>query len=215
MSLKDRVEEFVGRCLAHYSAPRIRGPKAIHGAVWGTNLFHPHEIAVLDTPLLQRLRRIYQTGLCFLTFPSATHTRFEHVLGVAVMATRFVRKVNRKSRFDEPLIKPDPARGELASIRMAALLHDVGHGFSSHISEQLYQWRENLQEFLKRDRFSGKKPSEVLSYLIVTSGTFKKWFKTNILDVYREEDVGINLDHVGDLIIGAPPAGKKKRGFAP
>jgi hypothetical protein len=56
----------------------VREAKAIHDPLLGTNLFKPHEIALLDTPLVQRLRYITQTGLVYLTFPGARHTRLEH-----------------------------------------------------------------------------------------------------------------------------------------
>ncbi len=51
--------------------------KIVHDSVWGTQLFEGWEIAIMDLPLLQRLRGIHQTSLAYLTFPTALHTRFE------------------------------------------------------------------------------------------------------------------------------------------
>jgi len=68
MTLEDRVEQFVDSLLpTNYSPRRVRGRKVIHDAVWGTNVFFAHEIAVIDSPLMQRLRWIAQTGLAYLT----------------------------------------------------------------------------------------------------------------------------------------------------
>jgi HD superfamily phosphohydrolase len=210
MTLEDRVAEFVDRYLGVYRPPKVRGRKAIHDTVWGTNLFHEHEIAVLNTPLLQRLRRIFQTGLAFLTYPSATHTRFEHTLGVTVMASRFVEKVNEKYPATRPLIDPDHQKGDLAAIRMAALMHDSGHGFFSHISEEVYQWDHSLQHYLKQDRFAHCKASEILAYLIVKSQPFQRWFEDHVRDPYA---VRIDPNFVADLIIGVPPLGNRRKGF--
>jgi len=63
--------------------------KVIHDTTWGTNYFEPHEISLINTPLLQRLRYISQMGFTSYIYPSARHSRFEHSLGV----TSFVNKM--------------------------------------------------------------------------------------------------------------------------
>jgi hypothetical protein len=75
--------------------------------------------ALLDTPAVQRLRRIRQLGTVQLVYPSANHTRFEHSLGVYHLANRAV----------DCLGVSGPAAER---VRAAALLHDVGHGPYSH-----------------------------------------------------------------------------------
>jgi len=69
------------------------GMKVIHDPLWGSRLFYPWEIALLDTPLLQRLRRIYQLGTAYLTYPSGVHNRFSHSLGVTVLAGRLINRL--------------------------------------------------------------------------------------------------------------------------
>jgi len=80
------------------------------------------EKELVDKPELQRLRRIRQLGLTSLVYPSATHTRFQHSLGVMHTAGRFAESLG----LDEQRKK---------ELRIAGLLHDIGHGPFSHASE--------------------------------------------------------------------------------
>lgn len=91
--LRDKVNEFVAQSLDGYVPTEVRGHKVIHDTIWGSNLFCRHEVAVLDLPFLQRLRRISQVDFVPLVWPSANHNRFEHTLGVTVMADRLARAV--------------------------------------------------------------------------------------------------------------------------
>ncbi len=82
--------------------------------------------ALIDTPEMQRLRRITQTAFCNLIYPSANHTRFEHSIGVYYL-------MNRASFFQNWSGRD----AELLSI--AALLHDVGHSAFSHTLEPIVE----------------------------------------------------------------------------
>jgi HD superfamily phosphohydrolase len=90
--------------------------------------------ALLDTPEMQRLRRIKQLGVTHLVFPGAEHSRFTHAIGAAHVMTRLIRRL--RALHDElpfwQRLASDLARDALA----AALLHDVGHGPYSHLFEQ-------------------------------------------------------------------------------
>jgi HD superfamily phosphohydrolase len=79
---------------------------------------------LLDTPPVQRLRRISQLGTVTLVYPSANHTRFEHSLGVYHLADRALKGLGIEGRQAE-------------RVRAAALLHDVGHAPYSHNVEEL------------------------------------------------------------------------------
>lgn len=81
-----------------------------------------NELRLLDTPPLQRLRRIKQLANAHLVYPAACHTRFEHSLGVLRVATLMARQLQ---------IEGD----DLTTLRYAALLHDIGHGPFSHVFE--------------------------------------------------------------------------------
>ncbi|ELY66834.1 HD domain-containing protein [Natrinema versiforme] len=79
---------------------------------------------LLDTPELQRLRRISQLGTVSLVYPSANHTRFEHSLGVYHLACEALEQLGVEGRQAE-------------RVHAAAMLHDVGHGPFSHNLEAL------------------------------------------------------------------------------
>lgn len=83
---------------------------------------------LLDTPAVQRLRRVSQLGTVSLVYPSANHTRFEHSLGVYHLADRAIGHLG---------LRHDRAE----HVRAAALLHDVGHGPFSHNLEGLLHRR--------------------------------------------------------------------------
>ena len=88
------------------------------------------ERVLLDHPWLQRLRQIHQLQTAWWVYPSAEHTRFQHVVGTMHMASRAVQALYPSLQE----ICPDvPSRGFVeCTMRLAALLHDVGHGPFGH-----------------------------------------------------------------------------------
>ena len=84
-------------------------------------------LALIDTPEVQRLRRIRQLGLAHFVYPGAEHSRFTHSIGVMWIITRIIERFARAYGID-----PDQA----FPARCAALLHDVGHGPFSHVLER-------------------------------------------------------------------------------
>ena len=111
--------------LAH-SPYRIRDP--IHGNIHVTAA----ERDLLLHPVMLRLRRIKQLGFSEYVYPGATHNRFGHSLGVMHMATRLFDKL-----FEGPdsLLDPRDRPRLRQAVRLAALVHDVGHAPLSHMSE--------------------------------------------------------------------------------
>lgn len=106
----------------NFEAYRIRDP--IHSFI----CLSDQELKVVNTQIFQRLRRIRQLAMADLVYPGATHTRFEHSLGVLHIADKIARQLEAAK-----VIKPL----DHIPIRLAALLHDLGHGPFSHISEYL------------------------------------------------------------------------------
>jgi len=94
----------------------------------------PGEQQILDTPWLQRLRRIHQLQSAWWVFPTAEHSRFSHLLGAMHLATVFARRVDGSLRAAFP-DAPSPACVE-STLRLAGLLHDVGHGPFGHFFDR-------------------------------------------------------------------------------
>jgi len=80
---------------------------------------------LLDTRAMQRLRRIKQMGFAWLVYFGAEHSRFGHALGAFHIAQRLTRRL---------ALAPEVAR----HVKVAALLHDVGHGPFSHAWEHVF-----------------------------------------------------------------------------
>ena len=87
---------------------------------------------IVDTPQFQRLRYIRQLGLVHLVYPGATHTRFEHALGVYHLARRAIARLKDSERAGDQTVW----RG-CRLIPYAALVHDIGHYPLSHALEEL------------------------------------------------------------------------------
>ena len=93
--------------------------------------------ALIATSEFQRLRRIRQLGVAEFVFPSATHTRFAHSIGVFHTARTLINIIRRE--VGEEGFDRDKNRAEVAAI--AALLHDLGHGPFSHTFESVQKSR--------------------------------------------------------------------------
>jgi len=100
----------------------IRDP--VHGYIKVTEV----ERDLIDSPFVQRLRRIHQLAGSYLVFPGAVHTRFEHVIGTMHLAGEVAESLSFGSNL---------AKDQVQEIRLAALLHDVGHGPFSHMYEEV------------------------------------------------------------------------------
>lgn len=196
---KEKIEKFVSKLFLAYKPRKVKDRKVIHEAIHGSTVFFEHEIAILDSPLLQRLRKIHQNGLAYLTYPTSTHTRFDHTIGVVSVVDKYVDAINESLELGQEKLQiiKDPYKGDYANLRMAALLHDCGHCFFSHTSEELYRNHSVIKSLVScNSNLNGRKPHEILSFYIVKSKTFIKWFEENI------QNVGIDLYEVANLIIG-------------
>lgn len=112
-------------------APPPRYPaEIIRDPLWDNIRLDRSALLALDTPAVQRLRYIRQVGHSFLVYPGATHTRFEHALGAYHLTRRALAAL-------EELGEIEPAGPqECLAVRMAALLHDIGHYPFSHALEE-------------------------------------------------------------------------------
>ena len=148
---------------------RLEIRDSIHGFIHRRN----REQQIIDTPLFQRLRRIKQLALASLVYPGALHTRFEHSIGCMHIA----------GRVSHQLQLPDD---EQQLLRLTALVHDIGHGPFSHVSEEILKG------------VSGKKQAhELLTFRIIKAS---KLLAGPLSDNEREEIVGILEGTRGDSL---------------
>ena len=114
----------------------------------------PRIVRLIDTRAFQRLNRISQLGLVAKVYPGATHSRFEHSLGVYRNALAFVRRLSQFPAFLNQVENSD-----LEALVVAALLHDVGYWPYCHPIEDiglatLPQHETVADSILKTDEFS-------------------------------------------------------------
>jgi HD superfamily phosphohydrolase len=142
----------------------IRDP--IHGFIEYKEI----EEKLINTCVFQRLRNIKQLALANYVYPGAVHTRFEHSLGVMHLAGKIAKNLN----IDKDRIK---------IIRIAGLLHDIGHGPFSHVSEQLLEkYSNNLKSLV--DKYDAENAHELMSILIIKNNKeIGKIFKEDKIEV--------------------------------
>ncbi len=197
----------------------IKSSKVIHDNLWGTSKYYWPELALIDSPVLQRLRDIHQTGLAYHVYPSAHHSRFEHTLGVVVVASRIFDAIveNSRGELDDILTSIWPGADINDNItrlkqelRLAALLHDTGHSLYSHTSEKVYSSIRLLNEASDElSKFTGKRKGagEVISFCICLTNSIR-----SIIDRARAQLKGtdrskirireIDLTNVALMIVG-------------
>jgi HD superfamily phosphohydrolase len=202
MQIRDRIEKYVEQYLPPDTrrwCQQYRGKKKIvHDALWGTFQLRAHEVALLDTPLLQRLRLLHQTGGVYHTYPSAHHTRFEHTLGVLCQAGRLCTALRGSS--DAPDARVDISFEN--DVRFAALLHDTGHGPFSHTSEQFFSALDPMAEVRREHEvLADAGAGELLSYLIVRSKRFRDF--VHVLN--ETHNLALDCDRIAGTITGTMP----------
>jgi hypothetical protein len=138
--------------------------------VWQNIRLEPAAAGIVDTPEFQRLRRVKQLGFAHLVYPGAVHTRFLHALGVYHLTTRAIERL-RESGDLERLSAAE--RDAVPLVRLAALLHDVGHYAFSHAMEELGAEALPGHHEEVADRFLGAEPiHSILSTIGSGSATF-------------------------------------------
>src|SRR5437016_11237961 len=98
-------------------------------------------MSIIGQLAFQRLRRVRQLAWTDLVYPGAVHTRFEHSLGVMHTATMLYDSIHRNSAevLKQQLAFTEDGLGrDRQLVRLAALLHDVGHTPFSHSAEDLF-----------------------------------------------------------------------------
>jgi len=203
-SLQGEVDEWVEEVLHGYTLPANAGSKIVRDAVHGYITLEPHEVAIVDSPIVQRLRYIHQTALAYLVYPSATHTRFEHSLGVLKAVGNMVAGL-RRNGFGK--LADD---GMLRELRAAAILHDIGHVLFSHLGESILSERfGDLFEQIKvgaKPRFARANAGEILAYVMITGDPFRKYIE----DVATAYGVDMDVTKMAAYIVGDAPSDQER-----
>lgn len=102
--------------------------KHVHDNVHGNIYLDPLSLKFIDTEQFQRLRDLKQLGAAHMVYPGAVHTRFEHSLGVYWLAGEAVQMLKKYQGLELGIDNFD-----IQTVKLAGLLHDVGHGPFSHL----------------------------------------------------------------------------------
>lgn len=216
--LFQEIQSFVKSSLSEYNNTIERdgfcfSDKDIFDFVWGTINFSAVEICVLDSPLIQRLRRIRQLGLASTVYCNADSSRFSHTIGVTEVADRMARVISQKLN-----ALPNNIYNIEEIVRMAAIFHDTGHMFFSHVSEFFFSYDESFpryKEITSAKTFFCEKTSanvslhELFSVMIVNSPETIRLFKITApymkgSRLTREIHYEQFAEYISCLIIGTP-----------
>jgi uncharacterized protein len=117
--------------------------------------FSETEREIVDTVIFQRLRGIRQLAGAHLVYPSAQHSRFEHSIGTMHIAGYAGETLFSKGYFGD--------EDKVQQLRLAALLHDIGHGPFSHLFEEVLMEKHNLNhEDMGKQIISRSEISDIL-----------------------------------------------------
>jgi len=108
--------------------------------IYGHVVISEFEWLIINTPEMARLRRIQQLGLADFAFPGANHTRFEHSVGTLFIADRIAKALGL-------------CGDEIIKVRIAALLHDIGHCAFSHVVESVLKRNPAYQPVIGGKKF--------------------------------------------------------------
>ena len=163
--------------------------KAIRDPLYGFIDLSDLELQVIDTEIFRRLHLIKQLSHAYVVYPTAIHSRFEHSLGTMYMADRMAQelKVTKRDR---------------KIVRLAALLHDVGHGPFSHLFEP------SIKKINQGDDDSHEKISQIivnedpeLSYILND-------MKDDIINLLNEASLGNSRSLLSSIISSGLDADK-------
>ncbi|WP_373045808.1 HD domain-containing protein [Vulgatibacter sp.] len=172
---------------------QIRDP--IHGSI----AIDERERAVVDSPFFQRLRSVRQLGFADLAFPGASHTRYAHALGAAHLSGKIFDAICARL----PAL-PEAERPRLRSaLRVAVLLHDLGHAPFSHASESIMPQRARLALPLWATGGSSAGQANHEDF------TLKLLLDSELTDLLRAAYRPLDLppEAIGSLVAGVPGPG--------
>ncbi|MEA1906159.1 MAG: HD domain-containing protein [Euryarchaeota archaeon] len=156
----------------------------IRDPIYGFIRLNELEIDIVNHPVFQRLRRIKQLGFTEMVYPSAKHSRFEHSLGVMDLATRLYDEIVKKnSHILEETVGLDENEldRDRELIRLAALLHDIGHAPLSYVGENLMPINPKTSKPYKHKHYSATIIKEIFKDIIEDHDAKNKLMKEGLL----------------------------------
>lgn len=154
----------------------------IHDNIHGYIKLDPIASSIVDTPVFQRLRNIHQTGVLYLVFPTATHSRFEHSIGTYHLANNMITNIAMK----QPELKITEEIIMMVSI--AGLCHDLGHLLFSHLFDDSFL--EHLPNYEELKSKTANVVHENRSIFLLN----------HIVETYKVQLNNAQLKVIGDLI---------------
>lgn len=145
--------------------------KSILDPIYGLVAVTQEELAVINSPIYQRLRKVKQNGMLHLVWPAATHTRFEHSVGALFVADSMLQSflfnsaaagADKLRDFDDAdpgqainfrSVSEEDRRFVFRAARLAALVHDLGHGPLSHTFDTFAPKIDDIRQVLEDSRF--------------------------------------------------------------
>jgi HD superfamily phosphohydrolase len=178
----------------------VEKEKRLHDRCHGQIALEPLLVRIMDTHEFQRLRTLKQLGGSAFVYPDASHSRFEHSLGVAFLSRRLVEHLQAaEQRQGLPAGQPPIDARDVTCVSLAGLVHDLGHGPFSHMFE----------EFVKHARQAAGDPEKfehehmsvaILELLLEINGiSLERYMGTT------EAEAAADLAFVLKLISGLPP----------
>lgn len=154
--------------------------------------FNQLEWDIINSPPFQRLRRVRQLAWTDLVYPGAMHTRFEHSLGVCHIATKLYDAIVAN---DSDILKSEYNFTEAGVsrqrqiIRLAALMHDLGHGPFSHAAEEVFPFKDGEDRYV-HEEYSASVGINVLGDIIKNH-------------LFNRNNFGITIEEVTDIFSSA------------
>lgn len=179
--------------------------KKIYDALYGLMDIPDLCLSIINTYEFQRLRDLKQLGVCSYIFPSGTHSRFEHSLGVMYLSSYMLHHLSQNHPIDSRTIQ---------LIEVAALIHDIGHGPFSHaydvfcdkICHPLHEDRCNsifISMNKKYDFGLSDEEVQLILDIVHPKETHDSWIyeivanKKNSLDVDKLDYINRDCHHLG------------------
>ena len=163
----------------------------VHGDIGLSEL----ETKLIDTPTFQRLRKIKQLAFASMVYPNASYSRFAHSIGVLHVASRVIDAFQRNGHLQDDK--------DVERLRIAALLHDIGHYPYSHLMEYI-DWDRYVSKYLTKKNVREKDTTASvdpypkhakLARLVITQ-------RKDIREILRDPKYDIDPDEIAAIIEG-------------